>query len=157
MNSKLVLSGQRGVGKSAAKSVFLGIFIAAVGLMLTILYFSTSSYKARDIFGQNGEFILMFLGILGGIMLIGGIAVPFLAGYQAKKCYIDVYEGHVKGAYLVRKQGSVDQYVPFELEYSKIQGVSCDKNKVFLQLSSGSVQCLAYNAQEICQAIRSRL
>lgn len=103
------------------------------------------------------QFAPVVVGAAGLIMILAGLAAPFLAIYQAQKCYIDVYEDRVAGAYLQRQKGMVDQYISFEFTYDKIVGVSSHKNQVLLQTAAGTYTCIALNADDICQAIRARI
>ena len=157
MGAKLILAGQRSGGKAAVLNTPLSLVIIVAGLLMCILGFVIDGPTARQIFGSEGELVTMFFLIFGGIMLILGIATPFLSAYQSKKCYIDVYETYVSGAYLVRQKGSVDQYVPFQLSYGEIRNVSASKNKVYLHTVSGTIQCFAFNADKICLEIQKRL
>lgn len=150
--NKLVLKGERGKGKAFGKYTMLGIFIAAMGLLMTILGFA-----GGDAFGRNSEIVSMGLSVFGGVMLILGIATPFLGAREANNCYIDVYEGYVAGAYRSIQSGQTTKYIAFQLTYDKITGVACKNNKVVLQTHSGSMECLANNAEQITRAIRERL
>lgn len=162
MKSGLVLAGDR--SKEAAMSSYmkLGIATIAMGILILVcsLYMIVSKpyiHSLRSLrYADNVQFLVVCLGAFGMILIIAGIATPFLAVYQSQKCFIDVYEDCVEGAYLVKQKGSVDQYVPFQLPYSKIDGVSFQKNKVFIQTASGTFVCFAFNASEICGEIRKR-
>lgn len=153
----LVLEGKKNAGKSGTRHLGLGMPIAIIGFVICVISLMMGGSEAREVFGKNGEIITFAMGMIGAVMIILGIATPFLAMYQAKKCFIDVYETYVTGSYVLREKGKVDQYISFQFPYEKINSVSSGKNKVFLHTSSGTYECMAMNAEEIKGAIQMRL
>ena len=84
------------------------------------------------------------------------VLAPFLAVYDVKKCFVDVYEDKVCGS-CIEGTGQQARYVPFELAYDKIESVSAVKNRVYIQIAGRTLLCKAFNADEIAKAISSRL
>lgn len=154
---RLIVAGNRGTGEEFRKYSVFGIVLAALGLFASIVGFSLNPNELYYEFGRNAGVVIAGIQMVGGILLVCGIATPFLARYQAKKCFIDVYETAVDGASRVQQKGQVDQYVPFHFTYQQIMSVSSSGNKVYLETASGRYECMAYNAEEICQAIRAKI
>lgn len=162
MDNTLVVAGDRSRKTAVRTYLKLSIICIVCGFVL----FAVAAYllvTGEYIISYNSmrhadtlEFVMLLGTVISAIIIIAGFATPFLAIYQSEKCYIDVYEQYIKGAYLVQKKGSIDQYIPFQLTFEKIDGVSNNKNKVFIQTSSGTITCFAFNASEICEAIRIR-
>lgn len=160
-NSRLILAGDRTPAKAVRN--YMGICFGTIvpGFLLLVfgayvlpsrMYLSPTTLRYADLM----QLSFGVLAVLGGILLLAGIATPLLAFYQSKKCFVDVYEGFVEGTYLARQKGSVDQYIPFHLGYDKIDGVMSKKSQVFILTSSGTLPCFAFNADEICKEIRAR-
>ena len=160
-NRKLVLEGDR--SPATAIQSYMGAALGTIALGFLLLVFGAYALSTRMYLNlatlRYADLIQLSFGvlaILGGILFLAGIATPFLAVYQSKKCFVNVYESFIEGAYLVRQKGSVDQYVPFHLNYDKIDGVMNKKNQIFIQTASGTFSCFAFNAEEVCKEIRAR-
>lgn len=160
MNQKLILAGDRGEGKAFKKFLVHGLALFVVGFAICLVTLLVGEEKIRYAWGREREmlsFIIAGFTMIGGICAAAGIAAPFLAIYDAKKCYIDVYENYVSGSRVIHRKGSVDKYEAFQMTYDKITGVAAQKNKVLLYIGSESFECHAFNAEEVCCAIRDRI
>lgn len=160
MENKLILASDRGKGKAFKKYLALGIVTAVMGFVLCCAALLIGTLKAHQTWGREREIISLItscFAVIFGIMAAAGIAAPFLGMYDAKKCYVDVYETYVSGSRVIHRPGSIDQYEAFQLSYDKITGAAAQKNKVFLYVGGSSLECHAFNADEICREIQSRI
>jgi len=149
----LILKGDTSAAKAFVRFLPLLIFFGAAGvLFLGLGMFAISTIGSNR---NHDAAVLgsMMLPVLGLIFIFAAIAFPLAGISEAKKRFINVYENYVSGTYTERYQG----YVPYTLTYDKIECVSANKKRVYLQISGRTICSTAFNAQEIAAAIQSRL
>ena len=158
---KLVIKSDTSATKSFLRHLPMSILVAFPGIGGFALGAMVTPRLAIRLGGyRNAEMVYVMLkigSIAFGALFIGlAIAIPFLMVREMKKCFIHVYEDKVCGVYIegVTTQSS---YVPFELTYDKIESVSANKSKVYIQIVGRTLQTKAFNADEIAAAISSRL
>ena len=153
---KLVLKGDISPDKMFKKCIPASIILAAIGLPLAIFMLPKIEFGYA---GTRWAFEYAygpFAGGMAGVLAIGLAAVlPFLGAAIAKKMYIDVYEDRVCGVYM-KIEGGIS-YIPYELTYDKIESVSAQKTKVYLQISGRTLESEAFNADDIVREIKARL
>ena len=162
MEEQLIISGDRSKEKAIQAYIKLAAALVAIGIVIffwgVYMIASESYITSWKALLHADELKLMFtlFGASGGLLVILGIAVPFLAVLQAQKCYIDVYENHIEGTYLVQRKGEVDHYIPFQASYDQFDGAYAEKYKVKIRVGMEVYTTMAFNAEEICAEINAR-
>ena len=165
MNTKkLVLEGDTSTAKAFARFLPFTIFAGAVGMFFIIMGIMATQSDMRSAYilgtyisGDDMSAISTIALFLIGIFFAGlGAAAPFLSIYEVKKCFIKVYEDRVSGVH-IDGVGQQSQYLPFEFTYDKIESVSADKTKLYIQITGRTIKCRAFNADEVASAISVRL
>jgi len=160
MENTLILAGDRGHGKAFKDFCKKGLLLAVIGLVFAFGGGLLGALETASSWGRQRDINTVFTAIVivaGGLLIAAGIAAPFLAMYEAKRCYIDLYEGFISGARVIRQAGQVDKYEAFQIPYDKVTGVGAQKNKVFLYIGATPFECHAFNADEICKEIQARM
>ena len=159
----LLLKSDRSSSKSYKRALPGTIILVVIGLFLIIAYIAIEKLPSYRGYGYRYSSAETMGDIAGVLMIIGGIVLfvvglllPFLLSMQAKKNFVDIYEYAVCGGYK-ETNGSVTKFVPFEITYERIESVSAQKNTVYIQISGRTLECQAYNAEEIARTINSRL
>ncbi|MCL2487095.1 MAG: hypothetical protein FWE80_00225 [Oscillospiraceae bacterium] len=163
---KLVLKGDTSAGKAFSRYLpftlvfgILGVFFLIAGITALNkngLSMYSSSFT-RQFKSDKDKILEIGAPLVGGFFSLLAVYIPFLAVREAKRCFIDVYDDRVKGAYLQTQVKQPSVYIPFELTYDQIESVSSRKTSVYLQIAGRTLQCRAFNADQIRDAIMSRL
>lgn len=157
----LIVQGDTSAAKAFIRYMPLSIFIGIGGLVLLILGLIVDKSIAIQMFGYRNysmSYSMMKIGLIifGTLLTSLAIATPLLAVYEAKKCFISVYENRVHGAYMQR-EGKLTSYIPFEITFDKIESVSVKKTNVYIQIAGRTLQFKAFNANEIQDTISTIL
>jgi len=161
MCTNLVLRGDTSPARAFSKylplSVFFGLsavlFIVIGALFSEEAAYNAVGYQNYKVVYVGGKLVMILLGIC---FIAAAVMLPFASVSETKKCFIDVYEDLVRGAYR-EGDGKETRFVPFELTYDKIEAVSANKNKVYLQITGRTLESRAFNAAQIANAISNRL
>ena len=134
--------------------------IALIGISLGILCIFVGNTLEENLTYYSKDYEeLMAMGIysLGVLMVLLGIGMPFFSRSNAGKSVLAVYDDHIEGSGF-QIAGNVQTFVNFYEKYDKIQSVSTAGNIISINLSDGkSLNCTAYNAEEVASAIRARI
>ena len=161
---KLVLKGDNSKSKAFFRSLPQSLIIGFLGIIFIIIGFtvfekydpnypSLSRYLKSDT-EKIMEFALPFSGF---ISISLAIAFPLKAIVDAKKYMINVYDDRVKGTFRQKEGLNKFSFIPFELSYQQIESVSSQKTFVYLQITGRTIQCKAFNADKVCNAIMKRI
>lgn len=141
----------KGTSKKTKTWRILSMTLSPV-FMLLILFIWLNSYPdyARDmIMDEYGYTIGIIIAIVIAFDLLWGLV-------QVAQCesYVDVYEDRMEGKGILK----VIQMWPFKLDHSKIVGVACSANFLYINTQNGKYTILtdAQTAKEITEYFNKR-
>ena len=143
------------------EKVFKGsLKIALIGISLGILciFVGNTLEESLTYYSESYE-ELMAMGTysLGVVLVLLGIGMPFFSRINAGKSVLTVYEDRIEGSGF-QVDGNVQTFVNFHEKYNNIRSVSINGNTISVNLSDGkSLNCTAFNAEEVASAIRDRI
>ena len=161
MAGNLILKGDIHPGGAFARYLPLSLVMGALGVFLIVIgAIVTQADVLRMVGYRNYEMAYVMIKIfmlgLGFGFVVLALVIPFAAASDAKKCFVDVYDDCVRGAYR-EGVGKETHFAPFSLTYDMIQGVFVQKTDVFIQIAGRTLRTRALNAEQIANAISYRM
>ncbi len=142
----------------------IGIGIAAFGIFVTLIGLAASD-SVSPYASDMEQFVAGVVPSTGIILVLGGIALPIMAGAALKRgeeLTMVVYEDHIEGK--CNRSGNGQGFngqglvVEFHETYDRIGSVSVADGAVIVNMKDGtSLRCGMANANEVAQAIRHRI
>ncbi len=157
---KLVTTTDNDPQRAFSSKVGIAFGVTLLGIIAIVYGWHDFNEVSKSWFAETSDYIFSLVCIVGGLIdVIIGLCLPFSARTQASVQKLYIYEDHIDGKVFQRVVGARDlPNVSVHETYDKIGSVSTGKDMILVNLKDGrTLRCLAYNADTVASAIRSRI
>lgn len=151
-NNEILISSTRNENNAFNNSLKISLFFIVFGIIGVFI----GDWLAKQTREESELYLPILILCCGGVLVLAGIALPFIEKSKAKIYHISVYKNAIDGKAMIFSQGSTNfQILDFHENTDVITSVSTATNLIVVNLKDGRrIQCPADNAEEIANVIR---